>query len=538
MREQESVSDHQEVEWQFDALDLEPVSRWLDGYAGEEPSVSPGETREITDTYHDTDDWRVYRAGYALRVRRKKGSEAEITMKLLAPAKESGVKRRQEISCPLDGLDLGHPSKDSGPVGERLYYLAGPKALKSIFEVRTRRSTYTLGFNGTPAGEVDLDETTIPAEDEQEPVGFGRVEVEVDPNAFSRFEPFVGELREGCGLSPATRSKYLEGLATRGLEPAGLPDLGPTDVDASLTLNEVAFAVLREQFGSFLSHESGVRLGEDPKELHDMRVAGRRMRAAMRVFADALPARLRELENELRWITRALGDMRDLDVQLQLLEGWTSAAPLEDREPLALLGTVLEGRREKARSRMLRVLNSHRYASFVESFTALLQGAPYRRSKAARQPILEAGPDLIRKRYRKVRKVGDELTESSAPEDYHKLRKRSKKLRYALDFLSNVYGKPVKKTVASLKALQDVLGDHQDAVVAGSYLRELSVAQGRSRRLPPPTVFAMGGFARRCDEQAQEQRRRFPKAYGKIKGKRWKKLERAMKDARPEVEGE
>ena len=77
----EEVQDHQEVEWQFDALDVRPVSRWLEGDSwGRDPSVATGETREISDTYFDTDDWRIYRAGYALRIacrREKRGGHHE-----------------------------------------------------------------------------------------------------------------------------------------------------------------------------------------------------------------------------------------------------------------------------------------------------------------------------------------------------------------------------------------------------------------------------------------------------------------------------
>ena len=67
----EEMEDHQDVEWQFDDLDVRPVSKWLQGdWQGRNPSVVSGETRELTDDYFDTEDWRIYRAGYALRIRR------------------------------------------------------------------------------------------------------------------------------------------------------------------------------------------------------------------------------------------------------------------------------------------------------------------------------------------------------------------------------------------------------------------------------------------------------------------------------------
>ena len=99
---QNEVMDHQEIEWQFEAPDLEAVESWLAKHPTTSGvSVLPGGTKEITDTYYDTDDWRLYRAGYALRLRRDGGS-AEATMKSLTPA-EDALRRRREISEPLEG---------------------------------------------------------------------------------------------------------------------------------------------------------------------------------------------------------------------------------------------------------------------------------------------------------------------------------------------------------------------------------------------------------------------------------------------------
>ncbi len=207
---------------------------------------------------------------------------------------------------------------------------------------------------------------------------------------------------------------------------------------------------MREQFAIFLAHEPGTRLGEDPGELHDMQVASRRLRTAMRLFEEALPTRAGKLRDEPRWIARTLGEVRDLDVQPERLEGWISKVAPEDREPLGALVTVLEEQRAKARKRMLRAFDSRRYTRFVEGFIAFLERGPSRRSKAARRPILDVAPDQVRRRYRRVRKIGDLITEESPAEDYHKLRKRGKRLRYALEFFHDVYGGATEELVRPL----------------------------------------------------------------------------------------
>ncbi|MGB3633915.1 MAG: CHAD domain-containing protein [Rubrobacteraceae bacterium] len=533
---QDRSSDQQEIEWQFDAFDVRPVSRWLEGGACKNPSISIGETREISDTYLDTGDWRIYLAGYALRIRHTKGkSKAEATMKLLASKTDApGLRSRREISETLDSAEPEALKTSSGPVGKRVKSLIGPKALRPLFEVETSRSTYGLNLDSSEVGEIALDETAIPLENDAKPARIRRVEVEVEPEEVSRLELFVERLRDECRLSPAIASKYESGLFARELTPPKSPEFGPTVVDGPLSTGELAFRVLRKQFGVFLAHEPGTRIGEDPEELHDMRVATRRMRAAMKIFEKAVPVRTQKFRSELKWVAGALGEVRDLDVQLERLDLWVSDAELQDREPLEALRAVLERQREKYRRAMLRTLNSRRYAQLVESFGEFLRCGPSRRTQASRQPILDAGPDLVRKPHRKVRKLGDQLTKESSGEKYHELRKKGKRLRYALEFVSDIYRDPAKDLVKSLKKLQDVLGEHQDAEVAASRLRELSAVRGCSPTLPPETVFVMGGIAHRYETQAWELRKKIPKAYRRIKGKRWKNLEGTMEKRRPE----
>ena len=83
----------------------------------------------------------------------------------------------------------------------------------------------------------------------------------------------------------------------------------------------LAFAVLRRQLAVVRAKEPGTRLGEDPEELHDMRVATRRLRAALSLFEAVLPVRAQVFREELGWLARLLGSVRDLDVQLEGLAG-------------------------------------------------------------------------------------------------------------------------------------------------------------------------------------------------------------------------
>ena len=227
---QNRTVDHQEIEWQFEAADLETVERWLE----EHPCVSglavvSKAVKELADTYYDTEDWRLYRAGYALRIRRD-GQDAEATMKALAPA-EGALRRRHEISEPLEEET---PTAASGPVGERLRGLAGD--LRPLFEIRTLRRVFALLPEGPSsvgnvedapdealprekaAGEISLDETEISGEAQAR---LRRVEVEIDAGYHERVEEFVGEMRAALDLRPTRTSKFETGLSAAGLSPPG-----------------------------------------------------------------------------------------------------------------------------------------------------------------------------------------------------------------------------------------------------------------------------------------------------------------------------
>jgi triphosphatase len=227
---QKRALDHQEIEWQFEAADLEPVDSWLQEHAsGSGLAVVPGATKELIDTYYDTEDWRLYRAGYALRLRRD-GKSAEATMKPLAPA-EGALRRRREISEPLENGPKT-PQRARGPVGERLRKLAGDRDLRPLFKVRTRRRSFALHFEGPSekngaVGEVALDEAEISGESEA-PTLLSRVEVEVgaDAELHDGVAELVDRMQDALGLRPTELSKFELGLSAAGLNPRGASDLG------------------------------------------------------------------------------------------------------------------------------------------------------------------------------------------------------------------------------------------------------------------------------------------------------------------------
>jgi inorganic triphosphatase YgiF len=275
---QSTGTDHQEVEWQFDGADLERVEGWLgEGHQGLGIFAEAGEEKELTDTYYDTADWKLYRAGYALRIRGQSPRRFEATIKSLASAaRGDDARRRHEISETLRGEEPDPllRKKRLGPVGEHLKALVGSRELRLLFEVRTRRRTFDLlevqtgSADGSSLesqddgslieivqddagnirregvdsriGEAALDETEIPVGDE--PVRFARVEVEAKVSeadaSLDLLKEFARAMEEEFGLRPATVSKYELGLLAKGLDPEGDLDLGPVAVKKNLSVGE------------------------------------------------------------------------------------------------------------------------------------------------------------------------------------------------------------------------------------------------------------------------------------------------------------
>jgi len=519
------MADHQEVEWQFDASDLNAIETWLlacpldSGVA-----VSPSSTDHLTDTYYDTDDWRCHRAGFALRVRQY-DDQIEATLKAFKSQTEiPGLRSRREITQHLDAEGLTNLQglmKGKGAVSDRLRLIVGSYILRPMFDVQTHRKSFDLLLEppkglepSVRLGEVTLDDTTITAGEKQ--AKLTRVEIEMKPNMIKRLQPFVDEMRTACNLQPASASKFGTGMALGNYNPTFTLDLGSLIINSDSSLGDVAFAVMRKHFIAFLAREPLARLGEDSEAIHDMRVATRRLRAAMSLFRTILSPRFERVRDELKWIAQTLGEARDLDVQITQLSGWT-----QDRS----LINVLIKEREQAQAKLLEALDSKRYRQLIRVLTELLKRGAMNRVEAKARAV-ESAPPLIAGRWKRFCKAADGVTLDSSAEEYHGVRIRVKRLRYAVEFFSDLYGEAAQELIARFVVVQDILGAHQDAHVAMPRLRTL--VDKHSQQLTPQTIFAMGEIAQRYAQHAFELRKQFPKASKKL-GKRWKALRKEMK---------
>jgi CHAD domain-containing protein len=309
---------------------------------------------------------------------------------------------------------------------------------------------------------------------------------------------------------------------------AGAPNFAPSVVDASMTVAEVALVNLRRYLSEWHLHELGARRGEDPEELHDLRVAGRRLDAVLRQFRPYLPAPILRIRPTLKTVLRALGLARDLDVALIELEAFSRGLPKPERDSAEPLKRHLVSESGRARARMLSVLDSLWVQKNLQEFTSLLSAPSAASQPSSPELMLQAAPQLIRRRYRKLRKRADLLTPHSSMEAYHEARGRVKKFRYALEAMAVIYGEPADAMLRTLRRWQEKLGVQQDAAVASRRLKALASAPPKD--IPPETLFLIGRLAEQYASAALRARKRSAKGYRKVRG-RWKKLRVSFKEA-------
>ena len=300
------------------------------------------------------------------------------------------------------------------------------------------------------------------------------------------------------GLEPPVEIARLIGHVAAGKPLVPSPPLS-TDPGA-VRLREM----LDAQRQALLAHDPGTRLGADPENLHQHRVAARRTRAFLRAARGHLDAGWRRsLLGPLGELAAATGPARDLDVVLEQVRDEVSALDEPDRTAAGLVLAALEHEHEVARGTLLQTLD----------------GAAYRllHARLRLPPRLAAGAEsiplerLARREFRRLLKTVDRLGKNPDESEIHALRIQLKRVRYASE-LAAPKRKALQRFLADAKLLQDLLGEHQDAVVAEQYLRGATVSNPQSA-----AAFAAGRIAERQRTRRARARERLPAAWKRLR---------------------
>ena len=467
-----------EIEAKFIIRRPEQIDRVLGVLAANGFTISPQGAVEHADVYYDTPDWSVLAAGWACRVRRQRG-HGEVTLKSLDAA-HAAVMVRSEISQALTGhFGVAPLSLPDGPVREKLDGLLGDKPLVELFRVSARRTVYDLEKTGAKSLriEVDIDECRIEAEKATEKatgiLEFTELELESKSGGAADLESVARLLHEEAGLTRGRFSKFERGLQAAGLEIDALlaPPQAATISEDDPVL-ELLYHYLAEEFGVIRRQHPRALEGVDPEGVHQMRVAMRRTRAVMKAFRDMLGDDVvARFNTELRWLARNLGRARDADVTARDARA-AGEADADHYEEFLAQETV------SAYEHLVEILQSDRCAALEAELQRFIAAGPTSAMQArfGNLSVAECARQFVRSALLQLLAHGDAIGADSPATQLHKLRIEAKRFRYLLDFFSTVQPERWVQTTEAVKKLQDVLGEHQDAVTAQERLTDYAAS--------------------------------------------------------------
>lgn len=451
---------------------LPPLDGLVDG-------IEPvhGEPSVIELTYYDAPDLRLARAGATLLYR---GDDGWMVTLGRATTDDPGHARREHR---FDG----EPGDPPAAALDLVRALVRTSKVGPVARLRTRRRPVELHDpSGKTLGEALDDEVTVLAGG-RVAARFREVELEVDDAAPEELvEALHARLRAAGAGPPDPSPQVVRALGWRALEP---PDvavahrLGPSPTAGDVIRNALEASVAR-----LVAHDPGVRLGDDPEDVHQARVATRRLRSDLRTFRDLLDADwAHSLRRDLRGVAQELGAVRDAEVLLDRLRAHAERLSAADQAPAKRIIQTLLERRDEARVELLDELGSVRYAELLDRLVEAAHDPAL--LPDAEGPGADLLPPLVRKPWEMLRATVDELPEDPSDEQLHEIRIEAKRCRYAAEAAAPAIGKRARAFAKAIADLQDLLGEHQDAVVAEAWLREVaSNATGRE-------VFVAGQLA-------------------------------------------
>ncbi|MER6250636.1 CYTH and CHAD domain-containing protein [Streptomyces sp. NPDC001584] len=462
-------------------------------------AVSDQGAVDLDAVYYDTPDQRLAADGLTLR-RRTGGADEGWHLKLpVSP----GV--RDEIGAALSDTV---PPALAALVRSRV---RGAGLQPQVRLLSSRRVSHLLDADGALLAELSTD--AVLAERGEATATWTEVEVEladgVDPELLDAVEKTFR--KAGLRVSDAP-SKLARALVETAAEPPARPESGGPEG----TTGAHVLAYLREQRDALVAQDPAVRRGL-PDSVHQMRVASRRIRSAFKTYRKVIDrAATDPIGEELRWLAAELGVDRDQEVLLERIQTRLGELPrtLMTGPVRSRLRVWNTARRSGSRRRALAVLESARYVALLDSLDALLDAPPL--LKHAARPPEAVLPKAVLHDYARLAVRVDRALSLAEGEQrdlaLHDARKAAKRVRYAAESAVPVLGGPAKNLAKAGKTVQNLLGDHQDSVVARGALRGLAVqATGAGE-----SAFTWGVLYAREEALAERRERELPDIWAKF----------------------
>ncbi|TRZ63810.1 MAG: CHAD domain-containing protein [Rhodocyclaceae bacterium] len=450
-------------------------------------------THQLVNLYYDTPGLALRKRGIALRLR-KHGRAWLQTVKCAGNA-AAGLSIRPEWETPYRGR-FDFSGIEAPPIRDWLDRPALRGQIAPLFETNFKRTTWR--FEPRPGCVVllMLDRGWIAAAGKLEDISEVEIELAGDTGACSMDELFklAQSLGERLPLMPATVSKAERGYRLfQGSPPtpqkAQSVMLGAADAPLE-AFRKIALSSLEHLQGNL----HGALASNDPEFIHQMRVATRRLRAAMRLFVSLLPAGLaEELVPELRILSTRLGHARDLDVLLTEIATPVMHA-LPDEPRLAALAGAITDRQHAARVAAMRHLQSIDHGRLVLRLIAALHRPPFLPPPLEVVGLTRGVGEFAAARLKRLRKKVLGLVAVASIDDpvsLHQLRIGIKRLRYALEFFAPLApGRLLRRVLGELVLMQDELGQLNDLANAGLLLMNCAGNDPRLRE----AVSLVGGW--------------------------------------------
>jgi CHAD domain-containing protein len=468
------------------------VARAVSDGSGNALSVTGGgSARRVRRTWLDTFDWRLYRAGLALEQAHADG-RAELVLtgrdgeRLATASADPANGHRGPIRWPAL-LGVLPP----GPLRELLEPIVGVRALapvaRAVSQVRQQR---VLNPDDKTVARLTVDQMSVqyPARALAAP----RVTVSVVRGYQSQAGKVSAALRTAPGIRAETTAALDVALAAAGSEPA--TRTGRVELTAGMPAAAALAAILTALLDEAEANVRGTVRDIDTEFLHDLRVAVRRTRSALKLAGQVLPGQLAaRYRPEFRWLGDLTTPTRDLDVYLLGFDRMTAGLVAATSAELAPFRQYLERTRTTAHRGLARGLRSARFTRLTDQWrTALAEVRPARK----RPTVGELAARRIGVAQQRALRSGQGITAASPAVELHDLRKHCKELRYLVEMFGSLHDQAQRwQAVRELKALQDCLGEFQDAEVQRMELHAFADRMLAQRAAPAATLLAMGEIA-------------------------------------------
>jgi CHAD domain-containing protein len=455
------------------------------------------EPERLRTVYVDTDELRLARWGACLRHRSGEG------WRVVLPLAGAGELLPQR-GFSLPGDDPASPPDEAVDL-LRAYVRSAP--LRPAAQLRTVRRRIELR-DGTGVRLADV------LDDEVSLLSGRRIaarfrELSIDPSDGiwpGLLDDVVARLRSAGAGDPDPMPEQARAVGPAGAEP---PEVVPGKIGSGASAGDVVRRAIAVSVIRLLGSDAVMRLDADPEGVHRGRVATRRLRSDLRTFASLLdPGWTQALRDELRWLGRVLGEARDADVMHDRIRS-PLPSPVDENTGIAAVVDALAQRRKEAHAALLETLASPRYVALLDRLV-----------EDARDPALLSEADLpatatvsslVRSPWRKLRRAVEDAGPEPSDAQLHAIRIQAKWVRYGAEAVAPLVGKPARRFAERAAQLQDVLGEHHDAVVAEAWLR--GWAGGRS---DPDAAFAAGMLAAAERAAAGDARGRWHREWKRV----------------------